>query len=678
MNSFSFGPGLIIRREFDVLEWEGKRESTIYFRSLESNERLAMSEEKFFAEFRQGILTVVDAVSTRDSISYAECSSDEHQHSDATIAQLPIEHQRQVLRRLGYVRGVLSSGISRGRTELMLSVIREQATQMSDPKPPSPKTVWRWIKCYQDAKNDLTSLISRHLQRGCSERVTAIEEQDIQDAIDEWYMTSNRTSVRGAYLLYCGKVLSRPVQARQSKRPVPVSYSTFARRIAKRPPYDVDAARYGVQYARRKYRMLRGHFPEVHPLDYVEIDHSPMNVFVVDDRINLPLGSPVVTAIKDRGTDMLLGMYVTFSAPSVNSVFGAIRHSLSSHAEALRMWPEIQNPWPSFGLGRTYVSDRGAEFLSTAYQVAIASLGAEYQYCARRTPWHKPSIERFFGMIESTMYERFPSRSFASLGLRGDHDPRRARIIKFSSFVYLLHKWAADVHNASPHSRTGISPLERWSERIALAPPQLPASLDQLDAIFGIHHRSTISTEGLRYKYLNFSNNYLSDLMNRVGVGQVIEYVVVPDDLGFIYVLDPFTKKNVPVPNTRPTYASGLSLFQHDTLVRLCREKKNKVEADLLPEIRTSFAMEVAEHLGKSGSRFKRQIARFAGIDSGATIRGEQRSVLDVVQLNSGEESRERRSKDQISVTTNVKRPSWGITVTDVGSSRIRGLNDEH
>ncbi len=53
--------------------------------------------------------------------------------------------------------------------------------------------------------------------------------------------------------------------------------------------------------------MIRGHLPADHPLDVVEIDHTPLNVYVIDDLSFLPLGRPWLTAIKDRYSKVILG-----------------------------------------------------------------------------------------------------------------------------------------------------------------------------------------------------------------------------------------------------------------------------------------------------------------------------------------------------------------------------------
>jgi putative transposase len=40
--------------------------------------------------------------------------------------------------------------------------------------------------------------------------------------------------------------------------------------------------------------MVKGHLPAAHPLDVAEIDHTPMNLYVIDDSSLIPLGRPLL------------------------------------------------------------------------------------------------------------------------------------------------------------------------------------------------------------------------------------------------------------------------------------------------------------------------------------------------------------------------------------------------
>jgi putative transposase len=62
------------------------------------------------------------------------------------------------------------------------------------------------------------------------------------------------------------------------------------------------------------------------PLDQVQIDHTVIDLIVVDDRDRQPIGRPYLTVAIDVYSRCLLGMVVTLEAPSSVSVGLCIAH----------------------------------------------------------------------------------------------------------------------------------------------------------------------------------------------------------------------------------------------------------------------------------------------------------------------------------------------------------------
>ena len=51
-------------------------------------------------------------------------------------------------------------------------------------------------------------------------------------------------------------------------------------------------------------------------MDVVQIDHTPMDIVVVDDLYRQPLGKPYLTLATDVATRCILGFVITFVPPS--------------------------------------------------------------------------------------------------------------------------------------------------------------------------------------------------------------------------------------------------------------------------------------------------------------------------------------------------------------------------
>ena len=63
-----------------------------------------------------------------------------------------------------------------------------------------------------------------------------------------------------------------------------------------------------------------GSFVVQRPLDVVQIDHTPMDIVVVDDLYRQPLGKPYLTLATDVATRCILGFVISFVPPGAGTV----------------------------------------------------------------------------------------------------------------------------------------------------------------------------------------------------------------------------------------------------------------------------------------------------------------------------------------------------------------------
>lgn len=62
-------------------------------------------------------------------------------------------------------------------------------------------------------------------------------------------------------------------------------------------------------------------FPEVNmPLDIIQIDHTKVDVMVVDKETRQSIGRPYITVAIDIFSRMIYGFYISLEAPSYFSV----------------------------------------------------------------------------------------------------------------------------------------------------------------------------------------------------------------------------------------------------------------------------------------------------------------------------------------------------------------------
>lgn len=169
------------------------------------------------------------------------------------------------------------------------------------------------------------------------------------------------------------------IQACRSKDlPVPAR-NTVTRRIVALHPVEVKRRRED-RAAVRPLQSAGDTVPViVAPLDQVQIDHTVIDLIIIDDRERQPIGRPYLTVAIDVYSRCLLGMVVTLEAPSAVSVGFCIAQMASDK----RPWLEglgVDVAWPMSGKPRKLYLDNAAEFKSEALRRGCEQHGIKLSY----------------------------------------------------------------------------------------------------------------------------------------------------------------------------------------------------------------------------------------------------------------------------------------------------------
>lgn len=629
---FFFEPGLVIERQGRALEYHHRSDAACYFEDPHTTDIVPITEAEFWDEFAREELRILPARSSSKELVLPK--------PDEEPSPPPVLNEKYTAlqaRKLHYIRGLERRGITRGQIKLIEEAIPEIAKETNDPNPPEAMTVSEWMRKLDRAHGDVFVLVPAHAAKLTRERQAPEHEEVIDTAIKNHYTGVGKGSATDVYNdKYLPALKALNAERAQTGKPAltPVSLRSFTRRTEKIDRYDLAVARYGRQEARRMFRMVKGHMPGKHPLDYVEIDHAKLRLWVVDDRLGLPLGRPWVTAVRDRYSGMLLGFYVSFRGPSLASTFAAIRHSLSYHGDLNKCFPDLEHSWVAIGRGTTYVSDRGRDFLSQHYRSAILQLGAYYVYCESRTPWHKPNIERIFLSMHSDLLETMPGEVFKGVSYSRDYNPMKDAVVRFSTLTYLLVKWAVDHHPYTPNRYKQARPIDLWMDGIADAPPGHPPNLNVLNIVLGTRYQGTLGNEGVHFKHLTYADDRLEALFHAIDKKE-LHFVPNEENLGRIHVENPRDRTWFQVACTRPDYAEGLSAYQHQQILRQANVELERVKnVDQLLGIRAHYQEKIAEELVHRDSATKLRIARYCGIDSSSVFAGKNKSVADFLSAD--------------------------------------------
>ena len=137
-------------------------------------------------------------------------------------------------------------------------------------------------------------------------------EAVVAEALAQFYETLQKPSVNRLH-----QEVRRLCRARGVKAP---SWHTLRARIDAIDPAELTRARDGAKAARDRFRPVPGEYFAEHAYEIVQIDHTLVDVIVVDRAFRQPLQRPWLTLAIDVASRMVAGFYLTLEPPSIASV----------------------------------------------------------------------------------------------------------------------------------------------------------------------------------------------------------------------------------------------------------------------------------------------------------------------------------------------------------------------
>jgi putative transposase len=386
----------------------------------------------------------------------------------------------------------------------------------------------------------------------------------------------------------------------------------ITRMIASIPAFDKHSARYGHDAAVKEFRSVLGHPVAQAPLERAEIDHTLLDLMVVDDQTGLPLGRPSVTACIDCYTRCILGIYIGFNPPSYQSVAACLKDCFLPKIHLKRDHPGIVNEWPAYGVMRNLVVDGGLEFYSASLEQVCLSLNINWVAAPRRTAWFKGKIERFLGTMNRAVAHGVPGTTFSDIFEKGDYNPAQHAVITLSTLRKVVRMWIADVYHQQIHRSLQTTPSKMWTSSIKPEDIRLPDETTQLDVVMGRMESRSLTHKGIEFEGLFYNSPELTELRRKEGANLAVEIRVNENDIGSIYVLSPKTSKAYSVPALDPDYAGGISLWQHKVIKNYQRQHSDTDHGvDGWLQAKNEISHLIDESLELKRTRTHKRIARY-------------------------------------------------------------------
>jgi len=155
------------------------------------------------------------------------------------------------------------------------------------------------------------------------------------------------------------------------------------------------------------------------PLSLVQIDHTPINVIILDEESRLPIGRPYVTIVLNTYSRMVHGFFVPLDKPSALSVGIALGNAILPK----QPWLDelgVDAEWSYQGIPSCVYVDNAFGFRGKMLRWAGLNWQIDMQWRPLKRPEFGGPIERFMQTMAQSVHD-IPGTTFSNVDF-GDHE----------------------------------------------------------------------------------------------------------------------------------------------------------------------------------------------------------------------------------------------------------------
>ncbi|ELV3459464.1 transposase [Enterobacter hormaechei] len=398
-------------------------------------------------------------------------------------------------------------------------------------------------------------------------------ERIIRELLQKRFLTKQKRSLAAFH-----REVAQACKAQKLRAP---ARNTVALRIAGLDPLKATRRREG-QDASRSLQGVGGEPPAVTaPLEQVQIDHTVIDLIVVDERDRQPIGRPYLTIAIDVFTRCVLGMVVTLEAPSSVSVGLCLVHVACDK----RPWLEglnIEMEWPMSGKPRLLYLDNAAEFKSEALRRGCEQHGIRLDYRPLGQPHYGGIVERIIGTAMQMIHDELPGTTFSNPDQRGDYDSENKAALTLRE----LERWltlAVGTYHGSVHNGLLQPPAARWAE--AIARTGVPTVITRTTAFlvdFLPIIRRTLTRTGFVIDHIHYYADALKPWIARRDRLPAFLIRRDPRDISRIWVLEPEGQHYLEIPYRTLSHPAVTLWEQRQALAKLRQQGREQMDESAL------------------------------------------------------------------------------------------------
>jgi len=346
----------------------------------------------------------------------------------------------------------------------------------------------------------------------------------------------------------------------------------------------------------------------IYPLARCEIDHTQVDVWVLDDETKQVIARPYLTVVFDHTSRVIVGYLLTVETPNAADVLAALRHAMLPKLHDDLTALGVKNPWPVYGVLRGLGTDRGRDFLSHAVLRAMEVLSIDSVAMPPRTPQMKGRVERFFRTLNHMLFHRLPGTTKENTKSKADRKPQEEARVTFQELNALIATTICDRYHQSYHSELGCSPMERWSALIREHGEPIVLSGEKIREVTRLSQIAVVTRQGIMLDGVRYSNEVIGRLRSMAHAyarsSPEIEILRDPDDISRIFYKEPTSSTVIEIPAIKPANLRGISMRTY----ALMRKRQPSGYSYLKDEKRAADIEELQRRIRKIVRRRKPRI----------------------------------------------------------------------
>lgn len=409
-------------------------------------------------------------------------------------------------------------------------------------------TIYDWIRLYE-GRRLMSDLAPRRKGRKMPKRLAPEIEAIITSVINECYLSKQKMT--GEEVI--AEVHRRCRIAKLDSQPCAGSIRARLRAIH---PREKVLKREGKKAAHDKFGAVKGHFPGADvPLAVVQIDHTLLDIIVLDEEMRLPIGRPWLTLAIDVFSRMVFGYHLSLDHPSAFAVGLCLCHGMFDKVQELERLG-IKAEWPVWGKPRMVHADNGKDFRSYTIQDTLDEYDIRYEFRPPKTPHYGGHIERLAGTLGKKIHA-LPGATFSNPKQRGEYKSEAKAQMTLRELQHWLVNLIVGVYHNKIHDGIGCPPLARWNEGIVgnerfrgIGLPDPIPNPRRLRLDFLPFQTRTVQSEGIVWDKIWYRDPLLSQWV-KIDEGRRRRKFKVrrdPTDISKLYFLDPALNEYVEIP----------------------------------------------------------------------------------------------------------------------------------